>query len=182
MFIPPSSHVHGFMMWTFCLLQYVIFQLITETPRVKNVTQRCISPPLCDQVAPPTMLFSLHAIHPSIHPPCQCPLPVSSSPPISWPHHLSIILLLLHVEALLFPLCASYFPSILPTNSLVLSLNLCQSLSLFSLLSHSFILPYLLLSLLSILPPNPPFLFQSAVTGSVGEGLAVSMSSHFQQW
>lgn len=53
-------------MWTFCLLQYVIFQLITETPRVKNVTPRCISPPLCDQVAPPTMLFSLHAIHPFI--------------------------------------------------------------------------------------------------------------------
>lgn len=53
-------------MWTFCLLQYVIFQLITETPRVKNVTPRCISPPLCDQVAPPTMLFSLHAVYPFI--------------------------------------------------------------------------------------------------------------------
>lgn len=30
--------------------------------------------------------------------------------------------------------------------------------------------------------PTPPFLCQSAVTGFVGEGLAVSMSSHSQQW
>lgn len=54
-------------MWTFCLLQYVTSLLITETPRVKSVTRRCFSPPLCDQVAPPTMLFSLHAIYLSIH-------------------------------------------------------------------------------------------------------------------
>ena len=59
---------------------------------------------------------------PSIHSPCQYPLPVSSSPPISWPHHLSIILLL-HVEVLLSPFSASYFPFIHPTNRLFLPLR-----------------------------------------------------------
>lgn len=47
--------------------------------------------------------------------------------------------------------------------------------------SHSFILSYPPMSLPSILPPNPPFLCQSAVTGFVGVGLAMSMSSHSQQ-
>lgn len=33
----------------------------TETLRVKNVALWCVSPPLCDQDAPPTMLFPQHA-------------------------------------------------------------------------------------------------------------------------
>lgn len=74
----------------------------------------------------------LSARHLSIHPPCQHPLPVSSSPPISWPHHLSIILLLLlHVEA--FPLLCFLLSS---PNRCILCLLLCQSFLHFHLISY----------------------------------------------
>lgn len=40
--------------------------LVTQASRVKSVTLRCVSPPLCDHDAPPTMLFSQHATRPLI--------------------------------------------------------------------------------------------------------------------
>lgn len=115
-------------------------------------------------------------------PPCcsLCTLSIhSSSMPISascgllpsdlMTTHLSIIILLLRVEALLFPFCASYFPFIF-----------CVNPSIFTLLS--FFHPSIFPPFSTIPPPTqPPFLCQSAVTGFVGVGLAVSMSSHSQQ-
>lgn len=129
----------------------------------------------------------LSARHPSIHPPCQFPLPVSSSPSISWPHHLSIFLLLLHVEALLSPFCASYFTFISPTNRLILppslslSVNPSFAFTLVSFFSPFHLSPFLYHPYSHPTPPQP-FFCQSAVTGFVGVGLAVSMSSHSQQW
>lgn len=99
----------------------------------------------------------LSACHLSIHPPCQYPLPVFSSPPILWPHHRFKILLLLIVEALLVPFCASYFPFIYPANRFIFSLRLRQSRLLFhsSLILSSFhLFPF---PQPSILPAQPPF-------------------------
>ena len=65
----------------------------------------------------------LSARHPSIHPPCQYPLPVFSSPSISWPHHHSSpsSSSSFMLKRFLFAFCAPYFPFISPTNRLILS-------------------------------------------------------------
>lgn len=63
-------------------------------------TAMCFTPALRPRCT--THHAVLSARHPSIHRPCQYPLPVISSPPISWPHQLSIIFLFLHIEAHLF--------------------------------------------------------------------------------
>lgn len=78
-----------------CPLSLSLSLLVTQASRVKSVTLRCVSPPLCDHDAPPTMLFSQHATRPLI--------PHANirflRPPASRPPHPSIILLLplLHI-------------------------------------------------------------------------------------
>lgn len=168
-------------MWTFCFLQYVIFQLITETSRVKNVTLRCVSTPLCDQDAPPTMLFSLHAIYPFIlHANIRflCPPPLRSHDHTISPSSFSSSTFKHFFSPNALPAFLSFF---LQPYNFTHALSTPPSFALVSFF-HSFILSYPPMSLPSILPPNPPFLCQSAVTGFVGVGLAMSMSSHSQQW
>lgn len=149
----------------FCLLQYAIVWLITEIQRVKNVTPRWNSPPLWPSCTSHHAVLS--ACHLSIHFHAN---PVSSSLSISWPHHLSIIILLLHAEVFPLLICASCFSLISDTNAFILSLPFCQPVIHFhsSLILTSF---HLLFLLPSVLPPNPPFLCQSAMTSFVGAGL-----------
>lgn len=98
----------------------------------------------------------LSARHPSIHPPCQDPLPVFSSPSISWPHHHSSSssassFMLKHF---LLAFCAPYFPFISPTNRLILSPPLLRFSTLVSSVHPSIFSPlfYIVYS-----PTQPPF-------------------------
>lgn len=166
MFISPYV-TQRFIMWTFCLLQYVTFQLITETPRVKNVTQAHFDPALWPSCTSHHAVLSSYSF--SMPTPASCVL---------LPSDLMTTPSLVHLT----PPPLQYFffpPSVLPTSSsnrCILSLPLC--LSFFIIFSSFHLSPFSIINT----PTHPFFFCQSAVTGFVWVGLAVSMSSHSQQW
>lgn len=68
MFVSPwPQDTRGFVVPTFCLLQYVFPQLITETTRFKYVTQQSFfTPALIKLHLPPCCSLCTPSIHPSI--------------------------------------------------------------------------------------------------------------------
>lgn len=139
MFITPTPCVtQGSIMWTFCWLQYVTFQLLTETSSVKNVTLWLVSPrsvtkmhhsPCCSLHTPSIYPSILHA---HIH--FLCPPPLRSHG-----HTISsIISLLLHIEAFFSPHMLSSFPFSSPSNiTTIIFLLIDQLFFIFTQLSPS---------------------------------------------
>lgn len=92
MFISPSPYVtQRFIMCTFCLLQYVTFQLITETPRVKMSHCDAFRPRSVTKLhLPPCCSLCTASIHSSSMPaPASCvllPFDLMTTPSL---HHLA---------------------------------------------------------------------------------------------
>lgn len=163
------------LMWAFCSPQHVpspaLPRIRVLPSRVKSVTLRCVSPPLCDHDAPPTMLFSQHATRPLIphanirflRPPARPPhshliLPSSCSSPSST---CRLELPTAHPTSLPF----SHFHGKCPTSPAAVS-------------SLSFVfypLPALFSQPSPCRPPRSGLLWQEQRIGA-------SMSSHSPQW
>ncbi|MEQ2297747.1 hypothetical protein AMECASPLE_037805 [Ameca splendens] len=159
------------MVETFCLLQYVIFQLITKATRFKYVTGRYFSPTLIKLHLPPCCSLCM----PSIHPPCRATFPVSSSLLISCDHTIFLF------TYSFFTISSPHFLAVTTvsffTQTFILFL-LCQSVHFIS--SVIFGCAVFLYNHLFQAPHPQPFC-QSSVTAFVAVGLSVSMSSHSQQ-